>query len=411
VTRVGILHDGDLAPAAGHRPPGATVDDVGVVAGDGLGWTLDWRIGADDRWRIPQRETAVRQSLTESAPVVRTAMRVPGGDAISEVYGVPDSGGVVVVEMTNDSPAPVVVSFVVRGARSVALDGPTVVVDNRRGLLLPRTPSRWSVTRGGSTDVEVCGGAAREGPFPPTRDRAGRVEAAFLLPLPHRATLRAAIAPTVASAPVDLTRVPTAADAARGWVAQLRRGMRVAIPHDRLTAALTGARAQVLLAAQESRPSGLAIAALEDWGFDAEVADAWRRAGSRERRRARERPARPPQARELEVLLEHSRTPEGLSRVSAELLLCARAVLVWEGPDATLVLLPELPDGWRGRDLDVQAAPTRAGLLSYSVRWHGERPALLWSAPPTVRVCAPGLDAEWASDEAEGEALLTGSAA
>ena len=219
------------------------------------------------------------------------------------------------------------------------------------------TPSRWSVTRGGSTDVEVCGGAAREGPFPPTRDRAGRVEAAFLLPLPHRATLRAAIAPSVGSAPVDLTRVPTAADAARGWVAQLRRGMRVELPDDRLTAALTGARAQVLLAAQEPRPSGLAIAALEDWGFDAEVADAWRRAGSRERRRAGQRPERPPRARELDVLLEHSTTPAGLSRVSAELLLCIRAVLVWEGPDATLVLLPELPDGWRGRDLDVHAAP------------------------------------------------------
>ena len=126
MTRVGILHDGDRATAAGHRPRGATVDDVGGVAVDGLGWTLDWRIGADDRWRIPQRETAVRQSLTESAPVVRTAMRVPGGDAVAEVYGVPDGGGAVVVEMTNASPAPVVVSFVVRGARAVAarrLDG------------------------------------------------------------------------------------------------------------------------------------------------------------------------------------------------------------------------------------------------------------------------------------------------
>ena len=161
VTRVGIL-----ALAGGSGARGATVDDVGVVIGDGLGWTLDWRIGADDRWRIPQRETAVRQSLVESAPVVRTAMRVPGGDAIAEVYGAPDGGGAVVVEITNGSPAPFVAAFVVRGARSVALDGSTVIVDNRRGLLLPRAPSRWSVTRGGSTDVEVCGGAAARGSVP-----------------------------------------------------------------------------------------------------------------------------------------------------------------------------------------------------------------------------------------------------
>jgi hypothetical protein len=406
VTRVGSLVTG-----AGHGARGATVDDVGVVVGDGLGWTLDWRVGADDRWRIPQRETAVRQSLIESAPVVRTAMRVPGGDAVAEAYGVPDGGGAVVVEVTNDSPAPVVAAFVVREARSVALEGSTVVVDRRPGLVLPRSPSRWSVTRGGSTDVEVCGGAAREGPFPPTRDRAGRVEAAFLLPLPHRATLRAAISTAATPAPVDLTRVPSALDAARGWTAQLRRGMRVDLPDDHVTAALTAARAQVLLAAQQPRPSGLAIAALEDWGFDAEVGDAWRRAGSRERRRAQQRPSRPPHVRELDVLLAHSRTPAGLSEVAPELLLCARAMLVWDSPDGTLVLLPELPEAWRGRDVDVQDAPTLAGPLSYSVRWHGDRPALLWSAPPSVRVCAPGLDAEWASDASEGEALLTGSAA
>ena len=332
-------------------------------------------------------------------------------DAIAEVYGAPDGGGAVVVEITNGSPAPFVAAFVVRGARSVALDGSTVIVDNRRGLLLPRAPSRWSVTRGGSTDVEVCGGAAREGPFPPTRDRAGRVEAAFLLPLPHRATLRTAIAPAAARAPIDLTRLPTAADVARGWIAQLRRGMRVELPDERLSTALAGARAQVLLTAQQPRPSGLAIAALEDWGFDAEVADAWPRAGSGERRRARRRPQGPPQARELDMLIEQSRTPAGLSDVAAELLVCARAIAVWEAPDGTIVLLPELPNAWRGRDLDVQDRADRAGLLSYSVRWHGDRPALLWSAPPSVRVRAPGLDADWASESPEGEALLTGTAA
>jgi hypothetical protein len=111
------------------------------------------------------------------------------------------------------------------------------------------------------------------------------------------------------------------------------------------------------------------------------------------------------------VLLEHATTPVGLSAIAAELLLCTRALLAWEAPDGSLVLLAELPDAWRGCDLDVHDAPTRGGSLSYSVRWHGDRPALLWSAPPGVRVCAPGLDAEWSSETPEGEALLTGSAA
>jgi len=40
------------------------------------------------------------------------------------------------------------------------------------------------------------------------------------------------------------------------------------------------------------------------------------------------------------------------------------------------------------------------------VRWHGDRPALLWEAPPGARVTAPGLDPTWSSDAASGEVLL-----
>jgi hypothetical protein len=78
-------------PVAGVRPgrvewslvgtvssPVATpVDGAGLVVGEG--WSLDWWIGADDRWRIPAREGSIRQFLLGDAPVVETLMRVPGG--------------------------------------------------------------------------------------------------------------------------------------------------------------------------------------------------------------------------------------------------------------------------------------------------------------------------------------------
>jgi hypothetical protein len=406
-----VIRVGSLGSARGNAARGAVVDEAGVVTPDDLGWVLDWRIGADDRWRMPQRETAVRQTLLDHAPVVRTALRVPGGDAVTHVYGAPDAGGLVVVDVANESPAPFVVAFVVRAARSVALAESTVFVDRRPGLILPRAPSRWSVTRGGTTDVEVCGGAARAGAFPATRDRAGRVEAAFLLPVPHRTSVRAALAPGSPKEPVDLSRLASAPDAARGWAAQLRRGMRVRLGDDRVDGAIDAARAQVLLRAQRGRPEGPTVAALEDWGFDQEFAGAWSRAGGSGRREARRRPSRSPHATELDALLDRAATPRGLGGVAAELLLCVRAMVAWEAPDGELVLLPELPAAWRGRDLDVQDAPTRAGPLSYAVRWHGDRPALLWSAPPGVRVSAPGLDAAWWTEAQEGEALLTGSAA
>src|SRR3712207_8333250 len=48
---------------------------------------------------------------------------------------------------------------------------------------------------------------------------------------------------------------------------------------------------------------------------------------------------------------------------------------------------------------------------SFAVRWHGERPALLWELTPhdaTTRlsITAPGLDPAWATSELRGEALL-----
>ena len=282
---------------------GALVDPTGIVVPDDRGWALAWRIGADDRWRMPEREAAVRQTFVSDAPVVRTAMRVPGGDAVLTCYGVPDAGGTVVAEIANDSAVPFVVGLVVRGARSVGQDGGAITIDRGPGLVLPRPPSRWSVAVAGTTDVEVCGGAAREGAFPPVRDRAGRIEAAFLLPVPHRVTLRVAIAPA-SPADLDLGDLAASDDAARGWIAQLDRGMRVDLPDARLAAAVRAAVAQVLLAAQCARPGGDAVAALEDWGFDAEAAEAWRSLSPRSRRRARARPTRPPTLDELGTLAE-----------------------------------------------------------------------------------------------------------
>jgi hypothetical protein len=54
----------------------------------------------------------------------------------------------------------------------------------------------------------------------------------------------------------------------------------------------------------------------------------------------------------------------------------------------------------------VRDAPTHRGPVSWSVRWHGDRPALLWEGAPGATFTAPGLDAAWSSDDARGEVLL-----
>jgi hypothetical protein len=87
-----------------------------------------------------------------------------------------------------------------------------------------------------------------------------------------------------------------------------------------------------------------------------------------------------------------------------------RRLLVRDVPGG-LDLCTLLPEGWRGRGLEVHGAPTAVGTLSFAVRWHGPRPALLWDlelldATAAVRLRAPGLDPAWSTTAPIGDALL-----
>jgi hypothetical protein len=71
-------------------------------------------------------------------------------------------------------------------------------------------------------------------------------------------------------------------------------------------------------------------------------------------------------------------------------------------------LLPRgIPAAWAGQQFEVHGLPAGpASSVSYAVRWHGDRPAVLWEttgAPVTLRspIAAPA----WSSDAAEGETL------
>jgi len=100
--------------------------------------------------------------------------------------------------------------------------------------------------------------------------------------------------------------------------------------------------------------------------------------------------------------------------VKAHFLAFVRSLLVHEEPgdNPGLVLLGVYPPAWLGHGIEVHDAPTFHGRLSYAVRWHGDRPALLWELDRgnrpelPVRLTVPGLDRSWSSTEVRGEALL-----
>ena len=213
------------------------------------------------------------------------------------------------------------------------------------------------------------------------------MHAAVLAPLSHRNRLRIALATSGEDpGPVELVQAASPADAAAGWHALLDHGMRVVLPDAKVQADLALARSQVLL---DPDPGPVATAALEDWGHDTEAAWAWRGLSFGARRAARRR--RGP--------FDES-TPGGL-------LESVRRMLVRDERD--LELAPGLPGAWRGQDLEVFDAPTRGGRLSYALRWHGDRAALLWEVADPVAglvLRAPALDPRWSARDPSGEALL-----
>ena len=104
---------------------------------------------------------------------------------------------------------------------------------------------------------------------------------------------------------------------------------------------------------------------------------------------------------------------DGLAGIEA-LLDC----LIAEAADH-VVVAPSVPEPWVGAPIDAGSLVTRHGRLSFSLRWHGPRPAVLWEweTPKAVEagnvgnagagpVLRCGLDPTWHSNAATGEALL-----
>lgn len=281
-----------------HR---AIVDPRGLVTPWVDGWSLDWWIGAEDRWHLPSREPAVRQRLIADAPVVETAMRVPGGDILHRVYAirsktVDGAEELVVVELENATPVPVALALAIRpynpegtaAVDRIDLHGrssgtpDTVTVDGRVAVLLPRAPHRMATSTGLEGDVSVTVLEGRAGTsFPPEkRCEDGLATAAFVYPLPHRATMsflvpltsphRPGRRPSTRRRPTVARRapsgVPTATQVANGWRSHAVRGVRLVLPDARLAAAVEANR-RFLLLAHDGAEIGLGRVADRDFHF------------------------------------------------------------------------------------------------------------------------------------------------
>jgi len=417
----------------------AVVDGSAVVHLLDRPLRVGWWIGADDRWYDPSAERAVRQTRPGPAPVLETRLRVAGGDIVATTWAAIGDGPAVVVELANETPVPVAVAITVDGdVRGIAVDGRRLLADGGVACAVDRDAGRFALVDG-STDLwsVVTGGGAVEAVPGPVSSRDGKAAGALIVPLLHRQSLRFVVPGG------DASLFPGPDRVASGWATRLEQAARVEIPDESLNASVPTGLVDLLLA----EPTPDVAVQLAAWGLLRDAVDriaahhqddpaGWLRAAATcwgLHRRPGAFVDLP-----LEALVNSgiasASEPGAVARLAG--LFAARGdaraaadAATLTGPVADpqgslwdltrrlaaplgdgLALLGEVPASWYGQPVDVHGLPTVHGTLSYGIRWHGERPALLWELERhddhPVRLTVPGLDPDFSTTEPTGEALL-----
>ncbi len=360
----------------------ATVTEWGAVEPWDGSTAIDWFVAADDRWHRPQFEMSTRQVRLDGTPVVETRVRIPSGDAVQRVYSVADAGGLTIIEVTNDSTLPMAVAFT-------------------GGNLLSRRPSTSTPPRGITLPSD-----------------------AVLHPIGHHSTI--AVARAHSAAGIALPEVLAPADkVARGWLAQTQRASRLRLPDSMIVDAVTAARCELLLngpSTDDDDPAGVLLGIAELVRLGQQPAIWVPDVAAQLERLARSGAQIPGGVIEAAARVLHAagedRAVEDLRRlrvstapwVTDELPAAIGRVPCWVerglviSDENTALLMPRgFPEAWLGIDFEAHGlAIGLASTLSFAIRWHGDRPAVLWEVAGAPMSLSHD---DWSTSQLTGEAL------
>jgi hypothetical protein len=402
----------------------AIVNERGSIRFNDGSPVLDWHIAADDRWHDPSTEPSVRQTRRAGVPVVETRLRIPGGDAIQRVYAVADAGGLVVIEITNESTLPIAVAF------------------TRSDVVSSRTPSPR-----GAQGIELPAGSV-------------------VFPVAHGSTLRVAVCAPLnvanESANVDVERLPSFEQLQKGWLKAVEQAGYVIVPEGAVAPLVARLRSDALILSGHE---------IEDWAIGAggdcandpvayiltlqELLRMGEKLTGDPAQIRVDHAARLAQA--VETLLKENRKSSILpwdveralfaaqfvfSRMgenraaddvaTAQLRMSSAAeppnvmptdirAIAWveekmvavQRDGSVQIFGRGIPRLWLGANLECHRVSAGAlHTVSFGIRWHGEKPALLWevSGPAGVKLDAGLCDPTWSTVEPTGETLLLGFA-
>jgi len=431
--------------------PVGRISTKGTIAVDDGGWRIEWGVKAGVDWRLAHTQTAVRQLRVDDTPVFETWIRVPGGDVIQRVGVVNDgTGRALVVEYENASPEAVIIATVGIADAAMTTDRGGASIDGKPWI---RSASVGAATAGADVWAAVAAG-------PIGTDTGGHGGAAVLTPLPHRqrSTVVVAIEGEIP------TREVTPDEIASGWRAVTAEALDIDVPDVQLSSAWRRVICDLILAAgtddpviageaawwldlaglhrEADRGRGAVLRAADRGTLDAEGAVVGLRAlasgeiragtksdlaeiagplaaiaGEQLDRATTRLVTRATESEAPEVASDASALVERLTLADREptspVAAGAARVLgyLFDDADVTgqLSMLPEVPEAWKGQSIDVRRMVTGLGSLSFSVRWHGDRPAVLWErsgGPDDAVLKCPGLDPSWSTSARNGEALL-----
>jgi hypothetical protein len=402
----------------------AIVNERGSVRLNDGSPVLDWHIAADDRWHDPSTEPSVRQTRRAGVPVVETRLRIPGGDAIQRVYAVADAGGLVAIEITNESTLPIAVAF------------------TRPDLISSRTPSPR-----GAQGIELPPGSV-------------------VFPVAHGSTLRVALrAPlNVANETmnVDVERLPSFEQLQKGWLKSVEQAGYVIVPEGAVAPLVARLRSDALILSGHE---------IEDWSIGAggdcandpiayiltlqellrmgekltgdstliRVDHAARLAQCVETllkdhkksailpwdveralfaaqfvfsRMGENRAADDVAAAQLRM--RNAAEPPNVMPTDIRAIAWVEEKMVSVQRDGSVQVFGRgIPRLWLGANLECHRVVAGAfHTVSFGIRWHGEKPALLWevSGPAGIKLDAGICDPTWSTVESTGETLLLGFA-
>jgi hypothetical protein len=226
---------------------------------------------------------------------------------------------------------------------------------------------------------------------------------------------------------------------ARGWSVQADIGPRLQLPDSSWPDVLVAARCDALLASPPDAvrdPIGFVLGVQARRGHHrpsdvvrSEVAGATERVAKAHRRAGHNLPWDAAAALERAALLfadddgdRRARTDvsETIDRLpppgplpgwserphdAARLVAWCEDRLVRSSRDG-IAIVPAFDVAWLGQPIEAHGVVTRHGSVSFAIRWHGERPALLWEMSEQVRLTCPDLDPSWTSVERRGDVLL-----